>query len=460
MKIPHLRWLMVSLIFLATVINYIDRQTVSVLKTAISTDLGLSNADYAAIQNSFLLMYGISQMVSGRLYDRIGTRLGFVFSIVVWSAAAVAHAFARTPGMFKLFRGVLGFGEAGNWPGAAKVVGEWFPVKERALGMGIFNTGAAVGSAVSPPIIAWLAIAYGWRFTFIVTGLLGFGWLALWLLMFRVPEKHPWITEAERAHILSDRGGGGAGDIDWRPGWGRLLTYRQTWAVVVGRFITDPIWWLYIFWLPSYFQEARGFSLQQIGWSAWLPFLCAGVGALGGGWASGYLIQRGWSVDRARKTVMAFGALLTPAGILAMRAESPYTALLLMGLVLFGFQVWINNVQTLPSDFFPKSAVASVFGLGGTSAAIASVMYNWGTGRVVDAMGYSPMFVVAGILGPLGLVATLLLAGAHRADRPIGAQAVGPRTPGLKTRGSHVTRQPRGRRRPPRLAGEADTVEG
>ena len=209
MKIPHLRWLMVSLIFLATVINYIDRQTVSVLKTSISTDLGLSNADYASIQNSFLLLYGISQMVSGRLYDRIGTRLGFVFSIVVWSGAAVAHAFAATSGMFKVFRGVLGFGEAGNWPGAAKVVGEWFPVKERALGMGIFNAGAALGSAVSPPIIAWLAIAYGWRSTFIVTGLLGFGWLVLWLLLFRVPEKHPWITDAERAYILADRGGPG-----------------------------------------------------------------------------------------------------------------------------------------------------------------------------------------------------------------------------------------------------------
>jgi ACS family hexuronate transporter-like MFS transporter len=412
MKLPGLRWLIISLIFLATVINYIDRQTVSVLKTAISADLGLSNSDYAAIQNSFLVLYGISQMVSGRLYDRIGTRLGFVFSIVVWSAAAVAHAFARTAVQFKVFRAVLGFGEAGNWPGAAKVVGEWFPVQERALGMGIFNTGAALGGAVSPPIIAWLALTYGWRSTFIVTGALGFGWLALWLLIFRAPERHPWLTDTERAHIMSDRGVQAAQQAaDWRPGWGALLGYRQTWAVVVGRFITDPIWWLYVFWLPSYFQEVRGFSLQQIGLSAWLPFLCAGIGALGGGWASGFLIQRGWSVDRARKVVMAFGALLTPAGILAVRAESPYTALLLMGLVLFGFQVWINNLQTLPGDFFPRSAVGSVFGLGGTSAAIASVLYNWGTGRVVDAMGYAPMFVVAGILGPLGLVATVLLAG-------------------------------------------------
>ena len=411
MKVPGLRWLIIGLIFLATVVNYIDRQTLSVLKSAIGADLGLSNADYAAIQNSFLLLYGLSQMVSGRLYDRIGTRLGFVFSIVVWSAAAMAHAFARTALQFRMFRGVLGFGEAGNWPGAAKVVGEWFPVKERALGMGIFNAGAALGGAVSPPIIAWLALTWGWRSTFVVTGTLGFGWLLLWLLFFRSPDRHPWITEEEQAHIQSDRPAQLPGEDEWTPGWLTLLTYRQTWALVVGRFLTDPIWWLYVFWLPSYFQEARGFSLQQIGMSAWLPFLCAGIGALGGGWASGFLIQRGWTVDRARKTVMAFGALLMPAGILAMRVESPVTALVLMGVVLFGFQVWINNLQTLPSDFFPKSAVGSVFGLGGTSAAIASVLYNWGTGRVVDAVGYTPVFIVAGILGPLGLAATILLAG-------------------------------------------------
>lgn len=411
MKVGRLRWLMIGLLFLATVINYIDRQTVSVLKTAISEDLHLSNADYAGIQNSFLVLYAVSQMVSGRLYDRIGTRLGFTFSIIVWSAGALLHALARSASEFRIYRGVLGFGEAGNWPGAAKLVGEWFPVSERALGMGIFNAGAALGGAVSPPIIAWLALAYGWRATFVVTGLLGFAWLLLWIVLYRVPDAHPWITDAERAYILADRARDSVPESTWRPGWLTLLTYRQTWAVVVGRFITDPIWWLYIFWLPSYFQEGRGFSLQQIGLSAWLPFLCAGIGAIAGGWASGFLIQRGWTVDRARKTVMAIGALLTPAGILAVRAESPYSALMLMGLVLFGFQVWINNLQTLPSDFFPKSAVASVFGLGGTAAAIASVLYNWGTGRIVDVAGYTPVFVVAGILGPLGLAATLLLAG-------------------------------------------------
>ena len=410
MKISGLRWLMIGLIFLATVINYIDRQTVSVLKTAISQDLGLSNSDYAAIQNSFLVFYGISQMVSGRLYDVIGTRRGFVFSIVVWSLAALAHATARTASAFAIFRAALGFGEAGNWPGAAKVVGEWFPVRERALGMGIFNTGAAVGGALSPPIIAWLAMAYGWRMTFVVTGALGFLWLALWLVFFRTPATHPWITEDERAHILDGAAPNPTGPA-WRPGWLQLLTYRQTWAIVMGRFITDPIWWLYIFWLPSYLQEARGFSLQQVGLSAWLPILAGGIGALSGGYASGALISRGWSVDRARKAVMIFGAMLTPAGILAMRANDPYVALAWMAVVLFGFQVWVNNLQTLPSDFFPSSAVGSVFGLGGLAAAIASVVFTWATGRIVDNYGYTPVFLVAGVLGPLGLVVTLGLAG-------------------------------------------------
>lgn len=410
MTIPNLRWIVIGLIFLATVINYIDRQTMAVLKNAIAADIGLSNAEYAAVQNTFLVFYGISQMVSGRIYDAIGTRLGFVFSIVVWSFAAIMHAFSSSADAFKAWRAALGFGEAGNWPGAIKAASEWFPVKERAFAVGIFNAGASVGGAVATPIIAGLGVAYGWRVTFIVTGLLGFVWLALWLLIYRAPQSHPWLGAAERAHIADPLAAGGDG-IDWRPGWGQLLRFRQTWAVLVARFLTDPIWWLYVFWLPSYFQEARGFSLQQIGAYTWFPFLAGGIGALSGGWLSGFLIGRGWTVDRARKTAMALGALLMPAGILAVRAENPYTALAFMGVVLFGFQVWINNVQTLPSDFFPRSAVASVAGLGGTAAAAASILYNWNTGRVVDAVGYGPIFIAAGVLGPLGLVALMLLAG-------------------------------------------------
>jgi len=195
----------------------------------------------------------------------------------------------------------------------------------------------------------------------------------------------------------------------------QLLQYRQTWAIVMGRFITDPIWWLYVFWLPSYLQEARGLSLQQVGQSAWVPFLAAGVGALSGGYASGALIKRGWTVDRARKAVMIGGAMLMPAGILAMRANDPYVCLAWMAVVLFGFQVWINNLQTLPSDFFPNTAVGSVFGLGGAAAALASILFTWGTGHLVDAFGYTPVFLAAAVMGPLGLVVTLWLAG--RIDR-------------------------------------------
>ncbi len=410
---------MIGLVFLATVINYVDRQTMAVLKKAISDDLGLGNPEYAAVQNSFLIAYAVSQVLSGRLYDVVGTRLGFAVSIVVWSLAAAAHALVRSAGQLHLFRFALGFGEAGNWPGAAKVGAEWFPARERALAMGIFNTGAAVGGALSPPLIAWLAIGWGWRAAFVITGALGLVWLAGWLLLYRLPREHPWLTESERRLILDGQPEAGApagaaeGPRSDERAWGfrELLGYRQTWAVVVARFLTDPIWWLYVFWLPSYFQDVRGFSLAQVGWSAWFPFLAGGLGALTGGWASGHLIRRGMSVDRARKTVMATGALLMPAGILAVRAESPYTALAFMGIVLFGFQVWINNVQTLPSDFFPSRAVASVAGLGGAAAALASVLYNWNTGRVVDIAGYTPVFVAAGVLGPLGLLALVALAG-------------------------------------------------
>jgi ACS family hexuronate transporter-like MFS transporter len=422
-NVAGLRWVMIALIFLATVINYVDRQTMAVLKIAISADLGLTNAQYAAVQNAFLIAYAASQMISGRLYDLAGTRIGFSVSIVVWSLAAMAHAGVRQMTGLACWRFVLGFGEAGNWPGAAKAIGEWFPARERALAMGIFNTGAAVGGALAPPLIAALAATLGWRAAFVITGALGFVWLGLWLVLYRRPQEHPWLGAEERAYILDGQAGPAARTSARGAspgGWLALLAYRQVWAVVIGRFLTDPIWWLYVFWLPSYFQEVRGFSLTQIGWSAWFPFLAAGVGALTGGWASGHLIARGWSVDAARKATMAAGALLIPAGILAMGAESPYAALAWMGVVLFGFQVWINNLMTLPSDCFPSGAVASVAGLGGTAAAIASVLYNWNTGRVVDLMGYTPVFVAAGVLGPLGLAAVLLLAGRIE---PVGPRA-------------------------------------
>lgn len=407
MKVSGLRWVIVGLVFLATLINYIDRLTISVLAPVITKDLGLSNLQYGTIATWFLLAYTVSQALSGRLYDRIGTRLGFTLSITLWSLAAMATATARSLGSLSFFRFLLGLGEAGNWPGAAKAVAEWFPVRERAFGMAIFNSGAALGAVVAPPLIVYMQIRYGWQSTFLITGALGLLWLPLWLIIYRQPANHPWITERERTLILAGQPQTSAAPASMR----ELLGYRQVWAIVLARLVTDPTWWLYITWLPKYLNDARGFSLVKIGMFAWIPYLAADIGSLLGGWLSGYLIARGWSVDRARKAVIAGAALLMPAGIFAVRADDAMAALALMCIVLFAFQVWINNVQTLPSDFFPQGAVASVAGLGGMGAGIGSMIFIFTTGWVVDHYSYTPVFTAAGILGPLGTIVLFALSG-------------------------------------------------
>lgn len=406
-RIRGLRWWIIGLVFLATLINYIDRLTISVLAPVITRDLGLTNTQFGSIVTWFLLAYTISQGLSGRLYDRIGTRLGFVLSITVWSIAAMAHAFARGLGSLSLFRFVLGLGEAGNWPGAAKAVAEWFPARQRAFGMAIFNSGAAIGSIIAPPLIVGLQLRYGWQATFIITGALGFVWLLLWLVFYQSPKQHRWITEEELKEISTSSVSTFSSSLRWRD----LLGYRQVWAIILARFLTDPIWWLYITWLPKYLADARGFTLTKIGLFAWVPYVAADVGSLSGGWLSGHLIARGWSVDRARKTVILIAAFLMPAGILAAFVDDPLVALALIGVVLFGFQVWINNVQTLPSDLFPDKAVASVAGLGGTGAGIGSMIFIFTTGWVVDHFSYVPILVTAGLLAPLGTFVLFTLSG-------------------------------------------------
>jgi ACS family hexuronate transporter-like MFS transporter len=441
-KLSGLRWWIVSLVFLATLINYIDRLTISVLAPVITKDLALTNTQFGGIVTWFLLAYTISQGLSGKLYDRIGTRLGFVVSITIWSVAAISHAFARGLGSLSLFRFVLGLGEAGNWPGAAKTVAEWFPIRQRALGMAIFNSGAAIGSIVAPPLIVWLQLKFGWQTTFIVTGSLGFLWLGLWLMFYQSPRQHRWITAEELRLIEAgkvesdgetwkDWKTRGEGDAETRGDdrfsvspvlpvassptpsarWRDLLGYRQVWAIILARLLTDPVWWLYITWLPKYLADAHGFTLTKIGLFAWVPYVAADAGSLSGGWLSGHLIKQGWSVDRARKTVIAIAALLMPAGIAAAFVSNPLVALALIGVVLFGFQVWINNVQTLPSDFFPDRAVGSVAGLGGTGAGIGSMIFTLTTGWVVDHFSYVPILVAAGLLAPLGTLVLFALCG-------------------------------------------------
>jgi ACS family hexuronate transporter-like MFS transporter len=427
-KVRGLRWIIIGLVFFATLINYIDRLTISVLAPAIVADLKLTNTEFGGIATWFLFAYTISQMLSGKLYDRIGIKKGFTVSIIVWSLAAMAHAFAVGIRSLSSFRFILGLGEAGNWPGAAKTVAEWFPARQRALGMGIFNSGAAIGSIIAPPVIIGLTAYFGghWQTTFVVTGTLGFLWLALWWLLYDTPARHKWLTREEYALIRSDENETEpvpapevtvAADLQQTVpeekaiGWSKLLTYRQTWAIVLARFLVDPVWWLYITWLPLFLHQVHGFDLKQIGLFAWVPYVAADAGSLFGGWFSGFLIGRGWSVNAARKGVIGFSALLMPAGIFAAYTPDPMVALALIGVVLFGFQAWINNVQTLPSDFYSSNAVGSVAGLGGTGAGIGSMIFIFTTGWVVDHFSYVPILVTAGILAPVGTLVLFALSG-------------------------------------------------
>jgi ACS family hexuronate transporter-like MFS transporter len=401
--LPGLRWYIIGTIFLATLINLLDRLTISVLAPVIMANLGLTNLQFASIGTWFLAAYTISQGLSGHLYDRWSTRIAFTVSVTVWSLAAVATAFTRGLASLSVVRFILGLGEAGNWPGAAKVVAEWFPARQRALGMAIFNSGAVLGAIVAPPVIVWLQLTFGWRAAFLATGGLGFLWLAVWQTFYRPVESHPWLREAERQAILRDR----PTVKQATQSWSSLLRIREVWGIVGARFLADPVWWLYITWLPLYLYHARGFSLKEIGMFAWMPYVAADAGSLTGGWASGYLISCGWRVGRARKTVIAISALLMCAGMAAPRVDSAVAALALIGVVLFGFQAWINNVQTLPSDLFPTERVASVAGLGGVGAGIGSMLFTLGTGWVVDKLGsYTPVLVVAGLL-PLAGTAVL-----------------------------------------------------
>jgi len=415
-KVRGLRWWIIGMVFAATAINYVDRQCLALLAPQITRELNISNQQYGYIGVALLLAYAISQTISGRLYDRIGTRRGFSVSIVVWSFAAMAHALARGVRSFSVCQAVLGLGEAGNWPGAAKASAEWFPIRERALAMAIFNSGAAFGAVVAPPVIIWLNYRYGWQATFVITGALGFVWLGAWWLIYRRPAEHPAITKSELDYILKGQQTQQATvprdhKAERAPRWIELFRYRQVWAIVLARLFVDPVWWLFVIWLPKYLADARGFDMKAIGASAWVPYLFAGIGSLTGGYMAGLLIKRGWSVNRARKTLIAVAACVMPIGILVTRVDSPALALAFISVELFAFQTWISNVQTLPSDFFSDRTVASVAGLGGTGAAIGSMIFTFTTGWVVQHFSYTPILTVAGVLAPVGTVLLFLLAG-------------------------------------------------
>ena len=415
-KIRGLRWYIIALVCTLTVINYLDRQTLSVLAPTIRETFGMSNTSYSRVVTMFLLGYTISQAVSGRILDKIGTRAGFMLFVGIWTIASMLHATARSVYQLGAFRFILGLGEAGNWPGAAKVVAEWFPVRERAFGMAIFNSGASIGAVVAPPLIAWVAINFGWRKAFFIGAGLSMIVMIIWYFFYQTPADHPNLSEEERQHIISDQPAGDAADAETKRKWLSLFGHRQVWAVIAARFFTDPIWWFLIAWLPNYLKAERNFSLALIGLFAWIPFLFADIGNLTGGAVSSLLIKRGWSVDRARKTVLIASAMMIPLGVLmVVRASSDAIVIAGISVIAFGFQSWIVNVHTLPSDCFPRQDVGSVFGIGGTSAGIASILFTLLVGYVVDRFSYTPVFIMVGLMGPLA--AALLLVIMRRIER-------------------------------------------
>jgi ACS family hexuronate transporter-like MFS transporter len=407
--IPGLRWWILALIFFVTCINYIDRSSIGLLVTHFGPEIGITARQYGLIGALLLLAYTVSQSVSGRLYDRYGARLGFTVSIIIWCAAAMAHSAITGFTSFAACSFFLGLGEAGNWPGAAKVIAEWFPQKERAIGMAIFNGGASMGAVIAPLLVGRLLDPlFGWRICFLIVGSLGFIWLAAWLAIYRPLSQNPRVSEKEREYITE---GQPVVVKETAPTIASLLALRQTWGILVARFLVDPIWWLYVLWLPTYLKEVRHFSLKDIGASAWAPYLAAAIGSLFGGWLAGRLITRGLSVNAARKTAIGIAACLMPFGIFAAHAQSAYSALACISVVLFGFQMWISNVQTLPSDLFANSAVGSVAGMGGTAAGISSLIFNLCTASLVARFGYGSVLTIAGLLAPIGAFTLFLLIG-------------------------------------------------
>lgn len=402
-RVPGLRWWISGLLFAATLISYIDRLTLSVLAPVVCADLHLSNLQYATISVWFLLAYSFGQTIFGVFQDKFGTRRGLCIAMLVWSIAEALQATARGFGAFCSLRFVLGLGEGGHWPAAIKGIAEWFPEQERALGIGIINTGATLGSAAAPPLIVWLQFRFGWRATFVVTGFLGFVWIVLWLLCYRTPERHRRLRPEELAWIQNQPSGREVSAP--APSWRSLFRDRRVLGITIARFLGDPVWWLFLVWLPLYLYKDRGLSLTTIGFLAWIPFLLADAGALSGGWFSGWLVRRGWKPPRARGAAILIATVLAPLGALVTIAQSVSVAIVFISVELFAFQFWINNVQTLVSDYFPNETVASVSGLAGTSAGIGAMIFMLCTGWVVDHLGYSPILIFSGFLVPVATVA-------------------------------------------------------
>jgi len=362
----RVRWWILFLLFLATTINYMDRIAFGFLVPEIRKDMVLDEAMYGRMTLAFEMAYMFGFLAMGKLIDRYGTKMGYAVAIAWWSAAALFHALARTPLTLGMNRALLGLGEAGNFPAAIKSVAEWFPKKDRAFATGIFNAGSNVASMVGPPLFALMVMNFGWRGCFLITGSLGFVWLVLWMITYRKPEDHPGVNEVEREYILSDEDGTKEPEI----GWMAALQYRETWGFAAGKFLTDPVWRFYSYWLPIYLYDVRGFDMKKVGWVLPFIYLMADFGSVGGGWLSGYFLRRGFDVGKSRKMAMGVCAACMPLAVTAVLFDNPVTAVLLMSLATAAHQGWSANQFTTVSDVFPRPAVASVTGIGGCAGGL------------------------------------------------------------------------------------------
>ena len=381
------RWTIVALLFVATTINYIDRQVLGILAPTLSRALHWSETDYGDIVSWFSLAYALGFLVAGRLIDRVGVKRGLGAAVIVWSLASMAHAFASTAAGFAAARAALGLGESAIFPGAIKSVAEWFPKRERALAAGLFNAGTNTGAIVAPLLVPALVLWRGWQWAFLVTGALGLLWLALWIPLYRRPQDSP---EADDERVLTEDAA--------RWSWTSLLGMRQTWAFAVGKLLADPVWWFYLYWLPKFLDAKYGIKLTGIAVGLVAVYVTADVGSIGGGWLSSALIARGWTVNRARKTAMLAMALLILPTTLAGLAHSAWQAIALVAVAAAAHQAWSANVYTLASDMFPRSAVGSVVGIGAFTGAMGGVLFQRLVGRLLDANGgsYTPIFVYCG----------------------------------------------------------------
>jgi len=405
-KVGRYRWTICGLLFFATTINYLDRNILGILAPTLQKEIGWTPIEYGYIGTTFQAAYAIGLVVFGWFVDKYGTKIGYAISITGWSIAAMAHALASTVFGFGVARFFLGLSESGNFPSAIKATAEWFPKKERALATGIFNSGANIGAVVASAVVPWLTVTFGWQYAFVATGATGFVWLILWIAFYEKPEAAKRVSREEMAYILSDS----PEPVSEKVPWLQLLNYRQTWAFVVGKFLTDPIWWFYLYWLGLYLNNNFGVTLTHLGLPLIVIYTMTSIGSIGGGYLSGAMIKRGMAINRARRITMLIFALLVVPVVTAANISNMWLAVGIIGLATAAHQGWSANIFTTASDMFPKKVVGSVVGLGSFAGSLGGMIFLTSAGYIVQATGsYMILFIICGSVYLLALGLMTLL---------------------------------------------------